>query len=350
VSCTVTPKLAPPVFPCESVALQLTVVVPSGKVLPELGEQFAASVPSTRSLADAEKETAAPEGPVASAVADDGTETSGAVVSRTVTLNEPGSDVFPCESVAVQVTVVVPTPKVLPEDGEQSAAKVPSTRSFPVAENETASPPGPVASVVMFPGTDTDGFVVSCTVTLNEALPVLPEPSVAEHVTFVVPTAKVSPEDGEQPGVSDPETVSLADAENETTAPDGPVASCVIGAGTVTSGGVVSCTVTVKDSDVVFESESVALHVTSVSVNPKALPEPGMQVTGSDPSSGSFALGASQVTVAPELDVPSATMSDGTPLRTGESATAEGAVSSTAADRTTAASAPPPSVRFLTPP
>jgi hypothetical protein len=349
VSCTVTPKLAPPVFPWESVALQLTVVVPSGNVLPELGEQFAESVPSKMSLADAEKDTAAPEGPVASAVADDGTETSGAVVSRTVTLNESGSDVLPCESVAVQVTVVVPTPKVLPEEGEQSAGKVPSTRSLPVAENETAAPADSVASVVMFPGTDTDGFVVSWTVTLNEALPVLLDESVAEQVTFVVPTAKVSPDEGEQLGVSDPDTVSLADAEKVTTAPDGPVASCVSGEGTVTSGGVVSCTVTVKDSDVVFESESVALHVTSVSVRSKLLPESGAQVTGSEPSSTSVAVGASHVTVAPELDVASARMSDGTPLRTGEPAAAEGAVSSTTADRTTAASAPPPSVRFLTP-
>src|SRR5215216_4116051 len=43
-----------------------------------------------------------------------------------------------------------------------------------------------------------------------------------------------------------PSTMSVADTVNVTLAPSGPVASTVIGGGTVMTGGVVSCTVTVK--------------------------------------------------------------------------------------------------------
>ena len=46
-----TSKSAVPVLPAASVALQVTVVVPIGKVLPEAGLQVGVRAPSTRSLA-----------------------------------------------------------------------------------------------------------------------------------------------------------------------------------------------------------------------------------------------------------------------------------------------------------
>jgi hypothetical protein len=48
-----------------------------------------------------------------------GTVTVGAVVSRTTTTWKLAEEVFPAVSVAVQLTVVVPTGKVLLEAGEQ---------------------------------------------------------------------------------------------------------------------------------------------------------------------------------------------------------------------------------------
>jgi hypothetical protein len=48
----VTVKVADPVFPRVSVAEQVTVVLPSGKVLPEAGAHVGDRLPSTRSLAD----------------------------------------------------------------------------------------------------------------------------------------------------------------------------------------------------------------------------------------------------------------------------------------------------------
>jgi hypothetical protein len=51
-----------------SFAVHVTFVVPSGKVLPELGVQLTVGDGSTASLADAEKVTVAPDAPVASTV------------------------------------------------------------------------------------------------------------------------------------------------------------------------------------------------------------------------------------------------------------------------------------------
>jgi len=51
VGCTVTVKEACEVLLWESVAVHVTVVVPGGKVDPEAGMQFTATLPSTASVA-----------------------------------------------------------------------------------------------------------------------------------------------------------------------------------------------------------------------------------------------------------------------------------------------------------
>ena len=48
----------------------------------------------------------------------------------------------------------------------------------------------------MFAGHETVGACVSCTVTVNEQLPVFAEASVAVHVTVVTPTGKDDPDNG----------------------------------------------------------------------------------------------------------------------------------------------------------
>jgi hypothetical protein len=63
-------------------------------------------------------------------------------------------------------------------------------------------------------------------------------------MTVVVPIANVVPESGAHVGVTDPSTMSNAEAVNVTTAPLGLVASVVMFTGTVTAGGVVSRTTT----------------------------------------------------------------------------------------------------------
>jgi hypothetical protein len=75
---------------------------------------------------------------------------------------------------------------------------------------------------------------------LNNAEPVLPALSVAEHVTLVEPTGNVEPEAGVQVTGTEPSTRSEAEALKVTLAPLGPVALTVMSAGTVTTGGVLS--------------------------------------------------------------------------------------------------------------
>src|SRR5206468_3669203 len=93
----------------------------------------------------------------------------------------------------------------------------------------------------MSSGTVTTGAVVSTTVTVKVADPVLSLLSVAEQVTVVTPSGKVLPDGGVQVAVIEPSTASLAVAVNVTTAPAGPVASVTMLLGTVITGGIVSC-------------------------------------------------------------------------------------------------------------
>ena len=127
-STTLTVKLAVAVLPALSVAVQVTVVVPMGKVLPEAGAQAEVSAPLIKSVAEAVNVTAAPFGPVASAVILPGTVMVGGVVSRTMTVKLPLA-VFPALSFAVQPTIVMPRGKVLPEAGVQVGVTAPSTSS-----------------------------------------------------------------------------------------------------------------------------------------------------------------------------------------------------------------------------
>src|SRR3954452_14994299 len=104
---TVTLKLPVATLRCASVDVQFGVARPGWKTEPELGVQCTAPVPSTRPVADVGKDTVAPAALVAMADRFAGSVMTGAVVSCTLTLKVPVA-AFPCASVAVQVTVVVP--------------------------------------------------------------------------------------------------------------------------------------------------------------------------------------------------------------------------------------------------
>src|SRR2546428_318521 len=103
------------------------------------------------------------------------------------------------------------------------------------------------------------GGVVSTTVTVKLAVPVLPCASLAVQVTVAVPRAKVEPETGAQVTATVPSTLSVAFALNVTMAPDGPVASFVMLAGALIVGGVLSCTLTVCVAVAMFPELSVAV-------------------------------------------------------------------------------------------
>src|SRR6266540_1944940 len=126
-----------------------------------------------------------------------GSVSAGGVVSTTVTWNV-AVPVLCCVSVALHVTVVVPSANVEPLAGEQTTGRGPSALSDAAAVNVTTAPLGLVASAVMSSGTSRSGGVVSPTGTLNEPVAVLPVESLAVHVTGVVPSKNVEP-DGDVP-------------------------------------------------------------------------------------------------------------------------------------------------------
>jgi hypothetical protein len=135
------------------------------------------------------------------------------------------------------------------------------------------------------------------------------------QVTVVVPTGNVEPDAGLQDTGTVPSTMSVALAENETAAPPAPVACTpLMFGGTLTTGGVVSTTVTTKDVDTVptVGSGSVASQFTVVGPSGNVEPEGGVQVTGPTSIRGSEAV-TEKLKGVPEADVASGVALTGTP-------------------------------------
>ena len=130
------------------------------------------------------------------------------------------------------------------------------------------------------------------TVTVKEAVVGGLTPSEAVQFTVVVPTGNVEPDGGLQLTTGGLPLLSVADTEYVTTAPVPDVVT-EISAGTVNEGGSVSSnvTVTVKEDDPVFEWLSVALQVTVVTFTSKLVPDSGLQLTATLPSTRSVAVG-----------------------------------------------------------
>jgi len=197
---TVTVKLQLVTTTPQSKALHVTVVVPMGKKLPLGGLQESVAGPQPP-LTELVKKTFAPA-PVPQLVAlttmfEEQVSTTGGH-GLTVTLNEQFV-LLPQLSVAMQVTRVVPSGKVLPLGGLQLTVVGPQP---PVAELEkkTGTPALPqlVELTTMFEEQVSTIGGQGLTVTVNEQLVVLPQPSEPVQVTVVVPTGKVVPLGGLQ--------------------------------------------------------------------------------------------------------------------------------------------------------
>jgi multisubunit Na+/H+ antiporter MnhB subunit len=128
-----------PVLVAASVAVQVTVVTPRGKVEPDGGVQTGVNEPSQLSVAVAVKVTATEHIPAGEfIVIGAGQVTTGASSSLTVTVNEQLPELV-AESVAVQVTVVMPLGNVAPDGGVQTGVIEPSQLSVAVAVNITTA-------------------------------------------------------------------------------------------------------------------------------------------------------------------------------------------------------------------
>jgi len=127
-------------------------------------------------------------------------------------------------------------------------------------------------------GQETIGASLSSTVTVNEHEPVFPDVSVALQVTDVVPFGKVDPEAGVHVGVTESQ-LSVADEVKLTTAEHLPGSVFwVMGAGQVTFGASLSCTVTENEHEPVLLLVSVAEQVTVVVPFGNIDPDAGVQV------------------------------------------------------------------------
>jgi hypothetical protein len=219
----------------------------------------------------------------------------GTWVSFTVTVNEQ-FDVLLLVSVAVQLTVVTPFWKVVPDAGVHTIGVGPSGQLSVAVGVKLTTAVHTFGSVlfVIGAGQVIDGAWVSLTVTVNEHIAVLFEASVAVHVTVVTPFWKVDPDAGTQtteqppggvpcgvlPGVVPPlqggQLSVTTGSANVTTAVHtlGSVLF-VIGPGQVTVGGCVSLIVTVNVQFAVFVDASLTEHVTVVTPFTKVVPDAG---------------------------------------------------------------------------
>src|SRR5262245_65954800 len=108
----------------------------------------------------------------------------------TVTVNEQ-LVLVPAVSVAVQVTVLVPTAKLEPDDGVQLTMTPAQLSLTTGAAKVTATLPWPAGALLaIFPGQVIAGGCVSLTVTLKEQFAV-PTVLDAVQVTALVPVGKV---------------------------------------------------------------------------------------------------------------------------------------------------------------
>ena len=200
----------------------MSVVVPIGKNCPDVTTTLFASRHSMVgegshvSCAARVKLTGAPLGVVHSTgpMFPGHTVKTGGVVSTTVTVKVHvlvlGGVAW---SLAVHVTVVAPSGKVVPESGAQLTVGAGSHASDAVGvANVATAPAALVHSAVIAAGQVIDGAVVSLTVTVNEQVRVFGAVawSLAVHVTVVVPMGNVVPEAGAQLTVGVGSHVSVA--------------------------------------------------------------------------------------------------------------------------------------------
>ena len=124
------------------------------------------------------------------------------------------------------------------------------------------------------------GGSVSFTITLKVHVPVLEDPSVAVHVTTVVPVVNVEPLAGEQTTVGVPQLSEPVGVIYVMTAVHNPGSTGdVIADGQFTVGASPSFTITLNVQVPVFSAASVAVHVTSVVPVVKVDPLAGEQTT-----------------------------------------------------------------------
>src|SRR4029077_15702744 len=142
VSVTTTSKVLVWVLPCASVTVQITGVVPTGKREPEAGTQVTGPMPGQLSVAvGAVKVTTAPHTPASLFAAMFACALNTGFSLSVTTTSKVLVCVFPCASVTVQTTAVVPTGNREPEAGTQGRAPKPGQLSVAVGAVKVITAP-----------------------------------------------------------------------------------------------------------------------------------------------------------------------------------------------------------------
>jgi len=211
-------------------------------------------------------------------------------VSLTVTVNEHDVEFGGvAASLTEQVTVVTPLANVLPEAGVHTGVPTPGQLSAAagVAYVTTAVHRFGSVAFVMLAGQVIVGACISFTVTVKLQLELLPDASLTEQLTVVMPLANVAPEAGLHVGAPTPGQLSLTAGAAKLTAAEQTFGSVavVMFAGQVIEGGCVSFTVTVKLHEEVFGGVAASLteQVTVVVPLANAVPLGGTHVTAPTP-------------------------------------------------------------------
>ena len=177
-------------------------------------------------------------------------EIQGDSASLTVTVKEE-LRIYPAASATEHVTGLTPLLKVEPGGGMQTGTPMPGQLSdTPGREYETVALHWPRAVFAeIFWSVAMIGASVSFTVTVKEQGLVLPEASLTEQLTSVVPLAKAEPEGGVHTGTPTPGQLSETLGEKLTTAEHGPGSVLREKPGQFICGGSRSLTVTEKVVD-----------------------------------------------------------------------------------------------------
>ena len=299
VSFTVTVNWQVLILPDASVAVTVTVVVPTGKKLPDAGT-LVTTTPGQLSVAVGVKLTLAPHWPaVLGTIIFAGQVTTGNCTSLTLMVNVQ-MVILPDASVAVQVTVVMPTGKKLPEAG-LVVILTPGQLSETCGPGYTTiAPHCPTEFVVtIFAGQMMVGNWVSLTVTVNVQVFILLDASFAVTTTVVVPIGKKVPEAGLLDTVTPGQLSVATGAAHDTNAPQLPAELLtVMLAGHVTTGNCVSTTFTWKVHTATLPARSVEVIVTKVIPTGNTLPDAGTMVVVMAPGQLSVTAGVGKFTTA----------------------------------------------------
>ena len=255
VSTTSTRCVAVALLPDASVAFHTTVCEPSGNAS---GASLVTATSCTSSTAGAPRSTLLSAGEDASKTTSGGGSIDGGVVSSTETSCVSAAS-LPAASVAVQVTVVVPS-------GNRAGASL-ATDAIPdppsdaaASPSGTAFEPAEAASNATSGGARIDGRTVSSTTTLCSAVASLPATSRAVQVTAVAPR-------GNSAGASlemdmTPTASKTCGSASSTAVPSAPAASALTSWTAPIAGGIVSRTVTLCVATAMLPAPSIAVQMT----------------------------------------------------------------------------------------